>query len=70
VYCISSIRNYNWCIQSTLKYKERKLWNRIFNHQAIAFKLADMYHKVTAAKMLVMKQRKDEGKDITHSGAM
>jgi alkylation response protein AidB-like acyl-CoA dehydrogenase len=29
-----------------------------------------MYHKVTAAKMLVMKQRKDEGKDITHSGAM
>jgi alkylation response protein AidB-like acyl-CoA dehydrogenase len=40
-----------------LKYsKERKAFGKeIFNHQAIAFKLADMYVKVTAAKLLVMK---------------
>ena len=38
-----------------LKYsKERKAFGKeIFNHQAIAFKLADMYVKVTAAKLLV-----------------
>jgi alkylation response protein AidB-like acyl-CoA dehydrogenase len=57
-----------------LKYsKERKAFGKeIFNHQAIAFKLADMYVKVTAAKLLVMKAaaEKDEGKDIAHSGAM
>ena len=57
-----------------LKYaQERKAFGtEIFNHQAIAFKLADMYVKVTAAKLLVMKAacEKDEGKDIAHSGAM
>jgi alkylation response protein AidB-like acyl-CoA dehydrogenase len=56
-----------------LKYsKERKAFGKeIFNHQAIAFKLADMYVKVTAAKLLVMAAcEKDEGKDIAHSGAM
>ena len=57
-----------------LKYShERKAFGKeIFNHQAIAFKLADMYVKVTAAKLLVMKAacEKDEGKDIAHSGAM
>jgi alkylation response protein AidB-like acyl-CoA dehydrogenase len=57
-----------------LKYsKERKAFGtEIFNHQVIAFKLADMYVKITAAKMLVMKAacEKDEGKDIAHSGAM
>ena len=57
-----------------LKYsQERKAFGTaIFNHQAIAFKLADMYVKVTAAKLLVMKAaaEKDEGKDIAHSGAM
>ena len=51
-----------------LKYShERKAFGKeIFNHQVIAFKLADMYVKVTAAKLLVMKAacEKDEGKDI------
>jgi hypothetical protein len=53
--------------------KERKAFGKeIFKHQAIAFKLADMYVKTTAAKLLVMKAavEKDEGKDIAHSGAM
>jgi alkylation response protein AidB-like acyl-CoA dehydrogenase len=57
-----------------LKYAhERTAFGKeIFNHQAIAFKLADMYVKVTAAKLLVLKAacEKDEGKDIAHSGAM
>ena len=57
-----------------LKYShERKAFGKeIFNHQAIAFKLADMYVKITAAKLLIMKAacEKDEGKDISHSGAM
>jgi alkylation response protein AidB-like acyl-CoA dehydrogenase len=57
-----------------LKYShERKAFGKeIFHHQAIAFKLADMYVKITAAKLLVMKAacEKDEGKDIAHSGAM
>jgi len=57
-----------------LKYaQERKAFGKeIFKHQAIAFKLADMYVKTTAAKLLVMKAavEKDEGKDIAHSGAM
>jgi alkylation response protein AidB-like acyl-CoA dehydrogenase len=40
-----------------LKYShERKAFGKNFNHQTIAFKLADMYVKVTAAKLLVMKQ--------------
>jgi alkylation response protein AidB-like acyl-CoA dehydrogenase len=40
----------------------------IFNHQAIAFKLADMYVKATA-KLLVMKAacEKMTGKDIKNS---
>jgi alkylation response protein AidB-like acyl-CoA dehydrogenase len=57
-----------------LKYsQERKAFGKeIFKHQAIAFKLADMYVKVTAAKLLVMKAacEKDAGQDIAHSGAM
>jgi len=57
-----------------LKYShERKAFGKeIFKHQAIAFKLADMYVKITAAKLLIMKAacEKDEGKDIAHSGAM
>ena len=57
-----------------LKYsQERKAFGKeIFKHQAIAFKLADMYVKITAAKLLIMKAacEKDEGKDIAHSGAM
>ena len=57
-----------------LKYsQERKAFGKeIFKHQAIAFKLADMFVKITAAKLLIMKAacEKDEGKDIAHSGAM
>lgn len=57
-----------------LKYaQERKAFGKeIFEHQAIAFKLADMATQIMAAKMLVFKaaSEKDEGKDITQSGAM
>ncbi|MDB2555509.1 acyl-CoA dehydrogenase family protein [Flavobacteriaceae bacterium] len=57
-----------------LKYsKERKAFGtEICNHQAIAFKLADMYTDITAARHLVMKAAwdKDEGKDYDISGAM
>ena len=58
----------------SLKYaKERKAFGtEIINHQAIAFKLADMHVNVTAARMLCYKAaaEKDEGKDISESGAM
>ncbi|MFC6876449.1 acyl-CoA dehydrogenase family protein [Flavobacterium myungsuense] len=53
--------------------QQRKAFGKeIFKHQAIAFKLADMYVKITAAKLLILKAacEKDEGKDIAHSGAM
>ena len=57
-----------------LKYaKERKAFGtEIINHQAIAFKLADMATQITAARMLCLKaaSEKDEGKDISESGAM
>lgn len=57
-----------------LKYaKERKAFGtEIINHQAIAFKLADMHVNVMAARMLCYKAavEKDEGKDISESGAM
>ena len=57
-----------------LKYAQtRKAFKtEIINHQAIAFKLADMHVNVTAARMLVYKaaSEKDEGKDISESGAM
>jgi len=57
-----------------LKYAhQRKAFGKeIFNHQVIAFKLADMATQIMAAKMLVMKaaSEKDEGKDISQSGAM
>ena len=57
-----------------LKYsKERKAFGtEICNHQAIAFKLADMATQVTAARMLCLKAavEKDQGKDISISGAM
>jgi alkylation response protein AidB-like acyl-CoA dehydrogenase len=58
----------------SLKYaQERKAFGKeIFKHQAIAFKLADMATQIMAAKMLVFKAaaEKDEGKDISQSGAM
>ena len=57
-----------------LKYsKERKAFGtEICNHQAIAFKLADMYTEITAARHLVMATAcdKDNGDDYTRSGAM
>ncbi len=57
-----------------LKYsKERKAFGtEICNHQAIAFKLADMHTEVEAARMLVMKAAwdKDQGNNYDMSGAM
>lgn len=57
-----------------LKYaQERKAFGKeIIHHQAIAFKLADMATQITAARMLCFKAaaEKDEGKDISISGAM
>src|SRR5690554_1969975 len=57
-----------------LKYaQERKAFGKeIIQHQAVAFKLADMATKITAARMLCYKaaSEKDEGKDISISGAM
>ena len=57
-----------------LKYsQERKAFGKeIFKHHAIAFKLADMATQIMAAKMLclIAASEKDEGKDISQSGAM
>jgi len=57
-----------------LKYsKERKAFGKeISQHQAIAFKLADMAVQITAARLLCMKAatEKDAGLDISESGAM
>lgn len=57
-----------------LKYsKERKAFGtEICNHQAIAFKLADMHTSIEAARHLVMKAAwdKDNGNDYDLSGAM
>ncbi|WP_420320274.1 acyl-CoA dehydrogenase [Flagellimonas sp.] len=53
--------------------KERKAFGtEIANHQAIAFKLADMHTKIQAARHLVYKAAcdKDAGADYTLSGAM
>lgn len=57
-----------------LKYsKERKAFGtEICNHQAIAFKLADMYTDIQAARHLVMKSAwdKDQGNNYDLSSAM
>jgi alkylation response protein AidB-like acyl-CoA dehydrogenase len=57
-----------------LKYSnERKAFGtEISNHQAIAFKLADMHTQIEAARMLVYKSAvdKDQGNDYDLSGAM
>jgi len=57
-----------------LKYsKERKAFGtEICNHQAIAFKLADMYTDISAARMMVMKAAwdKDQGNNYDMSSAM
>ncbi len=57
-----------------LKYaQERVAFKKpIIQHQAIAFKLADMHLQITASRMLCYKAafEKDCGEDISHSGAM
>ena len=57
-----------------LKYsQERKAFGKeIFKHQAIAFKLVDMATQISAARLLCLHAatQKDEGKDISQSGAM
>jgi alkylation response protein AidB-like acyl-CoA dehydrogenase len=57
-----------------LKYsKERKAFGtEICNHQAIAFKLADMHTDIEAARMLVMRAAwdKDQGNNYDMSSAM
>jgi len=57
-----------------LKYSnERKAFGKeISKHQAIAFKLADMYTEISAARHLVMKAawEKDQGKNYDVSSAM
>ncbi|HBK83558.1 MAG TPA: acyl-CoA dehydrogenase, partial [Flavobacterium sp.] len=57
-----------------LKYaKERITFKKpIIEHQAIAFKLADMHVQITAARLLCMKAaiEKDNEQDISYSGAM
>ncbi len=53
--------------------QQRKAFGKeIFKHQAIAFKLVDMATSIMAAKLLIFKaaSEKDEGKDISQSGAM
>ncbi len=53
--------------------KQRKAFGtEIANHQAIAFKLADMHTQIEAARMLVYKAAtdKDAGRNYTLSGAM
>ena len=53
--------------------KVRKSFGKaICDHQAIAFKLADMHTSIEAAKLLVMKAAcdKDQGNDYTMSGAI
>lgn len=57
-----------------LKYaQERVAFKKpIIQHQAIAFKLADMHVQITASRLLCYKAafEKDNGEDISHSGAM
>lgn len=53
--------------------KERKAFGtEIMNHQAVAFKLADMATRIEAARLLVMKAawEKDKGMDYTLSSSM
>nr|WP_294938294.1 acyl-CoA dehydrogenase [uncultured Flavobacterium sp.] len=57
-----------------LKYSQERIAFKkpIIQHQAIAFKLADMATQITAARMLCYKAacEKDAGEDISLSGAM
>ncbi|WP_338409273.1 acyl-CoA dehydrogenase [uncultured Flavobacterium sp.] len=57
-----------------LKYAQERVTFKkpIIQHQAIAFKLADMYVQIMASRLLCYKAafEKDNGEDISHSGAM
>jgi alkylation response protein AidB-like acyl-CoA dehydrogenase len=61
-------------LELALKYsKERKAFGtEIMNHQAVAFKLADMATQIETARMLCLKAawQKDQGMDYTLSGSM
>lgn len=61
-------------LELALKYsKERKAFGtEIMNHQAIAFKLADMATQIETARLLCLKAAwlKDQGKDYTLAGSM
>src|SRR5690606_15006916 len=61
-------------LEFSLAYaKERKAFGKpIHEHQAIAFKLADMATRVEAARMLVYKAAwlKDQGADYSEAAAM
>lgn len=61
-------------MELAIKYsKERKAFGtEIMNHQAIAFKLADMATQVETARLLCLKAawHKDQGLDYSQSGAM
>jgi len=61
-------------LELALKYsKERKAFGtEIMNHQAVAFKLADMATQVEAARLLCLKAAwlKDQGQDYTLAGSM
>ncbi len=53
--------------------QQRKAFGKeIFKHQVIAFKLVDMATQIMCARLLCLKaaSEKDEGKDISQSGAM
>ena len=57
----------------TLQFNDVKAFGTVIcNHQAIAFKLADMYTEIEAARMLVMKAAwdKDQGNNYDMSSAM
>ena len=61
-------------LELSLRYaKERKSFGKpICEHQAIAFKLADMATEVEAARLICLRAawQKDQGMDYTESGAM
>lgn len=61
-------------LELSLKYaKERKSFGKpICEHQAIAFKLADMATEIEAARLMCLRAawQKDSGIDFTESGAM
>lgn len=61
-------------MELAIKYsKERKAFGtEIMNHQAVAFKLADMATQVETARLLCLKAawQKDQGMDYTTAGAM